>query len=276
LITTICRRDIKVFSHSLSRIKKCINPRLIHVCTPDKDFELVLKAAHGHDNVTIYKDSDLIPKPESIQIQLELDHRQLPQMYGWYAQQFIKIRLISQLADNELALIWDGDTIPLRPLQFQRSGKILHFVGNEYHEPYFQTLHNSLGITKQTPHSFISQCFPLRPLAVKKFIAELGGEQWILNTLRALSDTSDCRFSEYESLGNFILARQLYDIEFLQVPWERNGAKYYYRHGSLEQACESLKFYNNFAAFEKIQDPPTTRLVKNGLKRLANLFHVSR
>jgi hypothetical protein len=184
-----------------------------------------------------------------------LQRRSISHMHGWYLQQFIKIQIASEQYKESIVLIWDADTVPLRPLNFIGSnGELYYFVGTEYHEPYFTTLRTLLNIDKLTPYSFIAQCIPLKASTAKSLIVELGGNDWVDNIMKSLSDGSDCLFSEYETIGNYVLANNHNPVIFVPAPWLRDGDRYYYKYGCLEKAINKLQYDYSYAAFEKLND----------------------
>jgi hypothetical protein len=82
--------------------------------------------------------------------------------HHWYLQQLIKLLALKMRPVDQNILIWDGDTVPLKPLNFfSTSGNLRYYLGIEKHTPYFDTIERLLGIPKQTPLSFIAQNFPI-------------------------------------------------------------------------------------------------------------------
>ena len=193
-------------------------------------------------------------------------------MYGWYLQQFIKIKLAASLDEDSIALIWDSDTIPFRPLNFIGSNNSLnYFVGYEYHEPYFITLNKILNINKKTPHSFIAQCFPVYGGDARCLIEKLGGDAWIDNIVNSLNSDSLCQFSEYETLGNYLLEYHPEKVNLSFAPWFRDGIIYFYIFGNLKKAIRRLEYRYCFAAFEKINVSRSAWLISKLKKILKSI-----
>ena len=147
----------------------------------------------------------------------------LPESYkhraGWYLQQLIKLAAIDylQAGDDQLMLIWDADTVPLKKLNFYKDGRCIYFMGLEHHPPYFISLSRIINLTKLVNFSFIAQCFVLKKKWIKEFISELE-ELHKINWFEAILGQSDLThpsgFSEYETLGNWLMARHKDEIAF--------------------------------------------------------------
>lgn len=146
--------------------------------------------------------------------------------FGWYLQQFIKIELLRQTPPNEVSLIWDADTVPLRPMYFQQSSGLLFFVGREVHQPYFNLIDKLLGIQKQTSASFISQCLPYKGLWAKEFCEFLENKynlHWYEAIISEIDFSEDAGFSEYETLGNFAMFKHPTEMLLTHERWSRKG-----------------------------------------------------
>jgi len=126
-----------------------------------------------------------------------------------------------------VAVLWDGDTIPLEPINFiDHSGKLQYFIGTENHPPYFETIDKLLGIQKQSPHSFIAQNLPIKSEWFQEFKTAIElrfNKPWIEAIIDSINFSQNNAFSEYESLGSFIAKNHPDEISFLQDPWLRLG-----------------------------------------------------
>lgn len=146
---------------------------------------------------------------------------------GWYLQQILKLQAVKDLPKNEVALIWDADTVPICPLRFiTAENKILYYVGDENHLPYFDCIKRLLGIEKIASFSFIAQCFPIRSIWMKDFCSEierLHNIDWISAILKSIDFNEPNGFSEYEALGTFIYEKYFDEIAFSKRAWCRLG-----------------------------------------------------
>jgi hypothetical protein len=182
---------------------------------------------------------------------------------GWLLQQFLKINGCSDpaLDDDDVVLIWDADTIPLRKLTFvdQTTGKIEYYTNSEFHIPYFVTIKTILGLEKRIEPSFVAQCFPMRVAWVREMTAaiEVRGDTYIETVLRSLPGIDPSEFSEYETMGTWIENHHTDEIRFRKHNrWYRNGGLWVGKRtsglaASIIFALLSLKY--DFAAVEAWQ-----------------------
>ncbi len=144
---------------------------------------------------------------------------------GWYLQQIVKIA--AARAEKGTALIWDADTIPLRPLDFGEDGAVINVYGSrEHHAAYFDTLERLTGLRKIPDRSFIAQCLCVRWLWANEFIGAVEahtGKFWIEAILSEIRGAGISEFSEYESLGTFVCERFPNEIRFNDRRWLRRG-----------------------------------------------------
>lgn len=150
--------------------------------------------------------------------------------YGWFLQQFIKIGALRGHDDTAKLLIWDADTVPLRPITFfeacgrsQRVGYFSERVGG--HEPMFAQIEALMGLPKATKRGFISQCFPLWGKWANEFfqVIEDNGLSWHENIISSIPFERGSALSEYELLGTFIATKHEREVFWVDLPWIRNG-----------------------------------------------------
>ncbi|MGA8706903.1 MAG: DUF6492 family protein [Steroidobacteraceae bacterium] len=174
---------------------------------------------------------------------------------NWYLQQFVKISALNQLPCGSEALIWDGDTVPLRSLKFtDESGRIGYYLGSERHTPYFQVIHALLEIKPAIPQSFVAQCICARVQWIRKLLDAIesrSGSPWIDTILRVLPGHSKSEFSEYETIGTFVATHHPDEIFMNHGPWFRWGSGYC---GGIDRAdkrsLRRLSRLYDFVAFE--------------------------
>jgi len=223
IISLCCKKDAKTWSFANKAIIKYIPAKQYTVIVPDSDVILFEKIS----------DQKFIVKPESLfskKFQQVIADRLPSHEYehiSWYLQQFIKLELLDQLNENTNAVLWDGDTVPLEPINFiENDGKLLYFTGTENHHPYFETIKKLLDIDRQVSHSFISQSFPIKSQwfqEFKKTIENRSGSSWYEAIIDAINFSHSNAFSEYETLGNFIAKQHPGEISFSHDPWLRLG-----------------------------------------------------
>jgi hypothetical protein len=174
---------------------------------------------------------------------------------GWYYQQLLKILALAILPaeEDDILLIWDADTLPMRKLTFSDAeGRLLYFTGAEHHQPYFDTINRLLGYGKKIDFSFVAQCLPVRKGWIRAFVdfVQARHGEGLVDAILANANLSLISgFSEYETLGAFIANTHLSDMALQTLPWERYG---YSHFGSLEAVYDSELLGREFAyiAFE--------------------------
>lgn len=253
IVSCCCLQDLETFKLSFDYIYRYIPNSGIYLYVPDRDYAKFNEEFANIDNIIIKKDSDIITQEISDIVMNKLTILNKRHMYGWYIQQFIKIKSASQFKENESVLIWDSDTIPLRPLTFENNkGGHNYFVGSEYHEPYFKTLSKFTSISKKIEQSFIAQCLPVYSHHVRELIDEFGGEEnWIKNIMLNLDETSDCAFSEYETLGNFLMGKHPDLVHLNYSPWARNGYQLLFFRKNIKAGLQDLNGKFAYIALEK-------------------------
>lgn len=146
---------------------------------------------------------------------------------GWYIQQFIKLAVLKESRSQENYLIWDADTVPLKKLKFfDIDGSVHFYVGNEHHLPYFESIRKSLGLEKLANCSFISQGFPCKGEWAESFFSQLekrSGKSWQQSIIESIDFNQLCGFSEYETLGTYLLHNFSGKMKIHPGQWSRDG-----------------------------------------------------
>ena len=136
-----------------------------------------------------------------------------PRRAGWYLQQFLKLAAAAE-PGTEWRLVWDGDTLPLRPLRFLSDEVLprpLLAPRADWHPPYFRTIERLLGNGSFAPHSFIHEHLLMRRDRAVALLDSLRAEgtPWPLRVLKAIDDADlvPSGFSEFETYGTFVHRR---------------------------------------------------------------------
>lgn len=132
---------------------------------------------------------------------------------AWYFQQFLKMQAHS-IVQEKYYLIWDADTIPLKPIFFfdEVNRALIHYT-TENHTPYFETLKKVLNVKKQTQYSFISEHMLIDKKIMQSLISDIEKQNpnsfWPFSILKSIDekDLTKSGFSEYETYGNYCLAK---------------------------------------------------------------------
>ena len=139
-----------------------------------------------------------------------------PRRAGWYVQQFIKMQF-AKFVKDDYYLIWDSDTIPLKPVElFDEHFRPFFDMKTEYHESYFDTLSKILpGIHKVTESSFISEhmlikkeymCELIDEIEANKNLEGTNFQERIINAIAA-ENLPRTGFSEFETYGSYVTIR---------------------------------------------------------------------
>jgi hypothetical protein len=175
---------------------------------------------------------------------------------GWYLQQFVKIAACR--AAGETTLIWDADTIPLRALRFGEDGDCISaYAATEYFPLYFSTLKALTGLERNTPQSFIAQCLCVRSYWTNSLIADIEthtGRHWMDAILANVTGVTGAEFSEYETIGNYVLHKYPDQLRFNARRWSRQGYRLVGDPDTLTPAdITRLGRVYDFIAFENSQ-----------------------
>jgi hypothetical protein len=177
---------------------------------------------------------------------------EFPRGAGWYFQQFLK--LAYGLRDGPgYYLIWDADTVPLRPFPLFAGADCPWFtIAEEYHAPYFATYQNLFGEAAPHEFSFIAQHLIVHRPTLRAMLREIearGGDDWVRVILRSLGGEGPNRFSEYETYGHYVKARSPARAAYRRLMWTREGTRLAGRRPTT-QALARLGEHFDFAAFE--------------------------
>jgi hypothetical protein len=244
-ISTCCAKDIvawKAASREMLRRIKSINYTVI---VPQQDYHLFLGSTPSQFQVI--PEEDLVSREFIRQLRAKtvVSCHGAPS-YGWYLHQFLKLSALEKISPSEIGLIWDADTIPLRPLIFEQNNKLIYYKGFECHEPYFKVIRDLLDLEKINNFSFIAQCFPCKGRWLKDFINHVeqrSGKNWKYAILDCIDFDEQSGFSEYETLGTFIYKSYPDQISVINNSWCRRG-------NGLIGGIENLKFFGPFLKFK--------------------------
>ena len=194
--------------------------------------------------------------------------------FGWYLQQLIKLEALRRHADLSRLVVWDADTVPLRPLElFTDTGEPVFYRGQENHGPYFDAITKLLGLDKDSDFSFVAQCMPLKGAWAKEFFADVEtrhGSAWWEPIIDVIHPTKGSTFSEYETLGTFFHKR-FGPLHFQQNRnWSRKGYFLVSSPSKLRRARTAARLAKDvdYVAFEEWNHPRH----KKRKRRLRNLF----
>jgi hypothetical protein len=176
--------------------------------------------------------------------------------YGWYLQQLIKLAAIQEMGKDQIALIWDADTVPLQPLEFvNANNELIYYQGIEHHQPYFDCIKRLTELDKIVDFSFIAQCFPIKAEWLHAFFSSIEkrySTTWDKAILSQIDFNQGNGFSEYETLGTYLSHKYQNHISYSKRPWQRLGNSLIGHPAFLDdyiQHNKPLKY--DFISFEK-------------------------
>lgn len=223
-IISVCTvKDIDVWTVASKNIVQFIRAERYTVIVPDSELALFLSATSAPYQV----------KPESHfvgntkdKIIKKLDKNNQHRV-GWYLQQFVKIAAVLQNDVSSTVLIWDADTVPLKPLEFTDSqGHLIYYQDEEYRRSYFDFIELSFGLKRTQAFSFIAQSFITKVSWVRELLDALENStqiSWIDGILFHLNPAEPAGFSEFETLGTWNWHHHRDEIVISNRPWYRNG-----------------------------------------------------
>lgn len=135
---------------------------------------------------------------------------------NWYFQQFLKMAFALRCSE-EYYIVWDADTVPVRPIELFSEGHPLFSVCDDYRKDYFDTLERLFHgeIKKQKPQSFIVEHMVIRTEYMRELIREVESDETLKGSaffekIISAIDRNSIRttgFSEFETYANYVLVR---------------------------------------------------------------------
>lgn len=185
----------------------------IIVITNRNNFRVFQQLAGEDISVRLLDEDRLIPGVSLDSLKGYLKNRDCtPARAGWYFQQFLKMSVcgLPEIAGHYL--LWDADTVMLRPVTFfDGDGAVLINPSSEYYAPYFEIITRLWGKGRNVGFSFISEHLMVRSGYMKELISDIesrtpGKRPWPWTVMDLVDDKELARsgFSEYETYGNFV------------------------------------------------------------------------
>ncbi|MES2127726.1 MAG: DUF6492 family protein [Pseudomonadota bacterium] len=252
VISVCCFRDSATWQVASHFIVKNIPAAVYEVVVPDHEVEQFRAATASA--ITVVPESHYLKERTLGWLKSRFPSERAFRA-GWYLQQFIKVEAVRQGAPDDLMLIWDADTVPLKPLSFNTGdGKVVYYRSDEHHLSYFETIKKMLDMDKIVDFSFIAQCFAVKAGWAQAFVNEIetrNGMHWVDAVLKHIDYEDGCSFSEYESMGTWLTHRHLDEMCLNNAQWQRLGNALIGNIGKLtnETAAELSKKYD-FISFE--------------------------
>lgn len=271
LISVCASKDLEVWSIAAQYI--CRNISANRYCLYVPDDEIALFKARTPENFEIVGErsicGDFIEELRAC-IEGKAEDR-----FGWYLQQFLKLFALHLHRADDLIVIWDADTVPLKPISFGvGAGQVLHYSGREYNRPYFDAIEQLLGMKRAVNYSFVAQSLAMKGEWLRSFFDEIEhrhGKSWQNAILDVIDFDQGAGFSEYETLGTFSAHRFGPEMLRSRSSWHRFGNR---TIGSVHNltdvaAMQRLAKYD-FVSFEAWDKPEPMR--KTLFRKIKNIL----
>ena len=252
VVSACLSRDLPIYRSTYRSLRTHLPDAEIHVVTRRSEFGK-FRDACGND-LHLWDEDEIVPGMTLA------DLRSYPLPFfpagaGWYFQQFLKWGFMDVSNADPHFLIWDADTVLLRPLEFFDNAGLPYLTrANEYHLPYFQTFEKLTGETATEKMSFISQHQLIEKSILQELLDEVAakspsGRGWAWSIIENLQGTGTNLFSEYETYGHYVRLSHPTTATLRELPWTRNGRKIAGKSPS-SKALSQLADGFAYAAFE--------------------------
>lgn len=277
-VITICHLEHKdVWSLTSNLLPRMVPADSYHVSVPSpeiSEFEHVT----GRE-IQIHSEESISSQYETAVAQA-VERSGNIQRYGWYLQQFHKIKALHEVEADEL-VIWDADCVPLKHIPlFTSDGVPIYMKASENHRPYFDAIERLLGLKWVQQQSFIIPGFPILKNWVEDFLSAIRQRHHPLDWFEAIIDCIDFNqksgFSEFETLGTWIA--NTYEQNWLtsELTWERRGqSRFGYAHSFTPDDIVSLGLNEglDIVSFENWDLPTRQKYVGGTLQKQKRFFN---
>lgn len=253
IVSACLARDLPVYRNTFRSLRRHLPEAEIHVITRREDFNL-FRAACGSD--LVLWDEDQIVENMTLSQLMQYPKPFLKKRSGWYFQQFLKFSFVNVANDHdEHYLIWDADTVLLRPLNFfDAAGRPFYTAAKEHHLPYFTTFESLFGKSAQREFSFISQHQIIHKATLRKMLAEIetrnpDSKNWAWAIIDNIKGEGISLFSEYETYGHYLKLNSENAYAVRHLKWTRHGEKWAGYPPSPKRLEEMSRNFD-YAAFE--------------------------
>ena len=265
IISACLARDLPVYRATYQSLRRHLPGSDIHVVTKKEDFPK-FKEACGPE-LTLWDEAELVPHMTLGELR-KMPFPFFPRGAGWYFQQFLKYAFVNVSNDDDYYLIWDADTVLLRPIEFfTPEGKPYYTTATEYHVPYFETYQALFGTEANREFSFISQHQVIRKSILREMLARMetlhpSSRNWAWAIMENLRGSGSNLFSEYETYGHYLKSERPDSFVVRALDWTRNGERWA-GYPPKSDKIESLAQNYAYASFEAFFS------LRNRLKRYA-------
>ncbi len=228
IVTTCKGRDLPILEITARQLWKLVPCRALFVIAPGRNCPAIRRRLGTLANVIA--EDDFIPTMTMDKLRrLNLHGFPGTGAAGWYFQQLLKLQFAFVEPAEDYYLMWDADTVPLRPLRFfDAEGRMLLTRATEHHAPYFKTYRHLLGTEAKPEFSLIAQHLVVQKSVAREMLARIeqhvaGAETWPWKIMRTLPPTGDNLFSEYETYGHYVKNFYPDRVRFVHRDWRRDA-----------------------------------------------------
>ena len=205
LVIPLHMNDTEKLLRQKDLFKKYLNYSNLIIIIPKNSNEI-----NQQNSIIFIKEDDLIPKEDLINIFYKRGIKEINRV-GWYEQQFLKMSY-SRICDKEYYLLWDADTIPIRPIKMFDKGVPIFDMKKEKHFPYFITLERLIPGLHFTKFSYISEHMIIKTEYMRNILdiiennVIIPGKMFWEKILASIDQTDilNSGFSEYETYGTYV------------------------------------------------------------------------
>lgn len=235
-----------------------------------------------HNNIIFIDEDTLLDQlsKEILKSYILLHNPHLSKKTGWYFQQFLKMGFARSDFSQNLYLIWDADTIPIKKLDFFSDKKIMYCLKDEYHVPYFDTIDKLIGQPKAIAQSFIAEHMMIDVKHMKELLNliesndNIAGKYYWQKIISSIDSEVLLGFSEFETYGSFAYNRYPNSITFRALKTFREAGKIYGRYIHINEVKKITCF--DTISLEPADKPNLQRRIKQYplrfLIRLISIF----
>lgn len=265
-VVSVCaKKDLSIWSMVAKYLPQYIPANHYSVYVPDSELKKFKEITNP--DIEVCPESSLIGGLSKVLFDhLAIENRD---RFGWYLQQLIKIAAIYNQPKDATVLIWDADTLPLKPLSFVNQHNVLElYSSSEYRSSYFDFIERILNLKKISDRSFIAQCMPVRAYWIHEMASQIESrysDGWLKSLIMQIDPKEPAGFSEYETIGTFI-AHKYPDAWYMpKRSWCRNGVSLIGSPQYLSRfELRGLAKEYDFISFERWDRP-------RGIKHLFNI-----
>ena len=232
LVIPVNFNDTKNLVQQRKIFKKFLNFENIIIITTNQTRDLKEK-----NSFIFIKEDELVSKENLIKFFHKIQIKETNRI-GWYLQQFLKMSY-SRICDKEYYLLWDSDTIPIKPIKMFDKGIPFFDMKEEHHPPYFITLNRIIPDLHISKYSYISEHMIIKTNYMKNLLDEIESNSFIPGKifwekiLMSIDKTeiNKSGFSEFETYGSYVDTK--YPNAYIHRRWlsRRDMTKFF---GNLE------------------------------------------